>query len=111
MASNVSELETEPKSAYFQRPSPTFLLPPPPHIGFPFRSSMIPQNDLSSDVETLTRLNSLWKDTAGDHRFKLTASVQHLSHWIRSVQQKQMHNLRMIEGCQVFTWPSNNIIK
>lgn len=31
--------------------------------------------------------------------------------WIRSVQQEQKQSLRMIEGCQVFTLPSNNIKK
>lgn len=70
MASNVSELETEPKSAYFKvlpLPSP---LPPEPHISFSCRSPMIPQNDLSSDVETLIQLNRMWKELAGDHKFK-----------------------------------------
>lgn len=59
-----------PISKVLPLPSP---LPPQPHISFSYRSPMIPQNDLSSDVETLIQLNRMWKELAGDHKFKLAA--------------------------------------
>lgn len=93
MARSVSELETEARSASFQRPYlpplPSYLQPlplPSPSIsditrmklaplGFPCRSPLIPQNNFISDAETLTPLSGLLKNIAADHRFKSKAFV------------------------------------